>query len=89
MAQQQPSHYCKTSILFTLASRFSPIAFNCISFSGSSLDRIIADIVALHNPQLPRLLAYLQPLWGSADTPEILSKAALFFLIFLVVLSNS
>ena len=47
------------------------------SNSCSSLDRIIADIVALHNPQLPRLLAYLQPLWDSADTPEIPSKAAL------------
>lgn len=45
--------------------------------SGPSLERIIADIVALHNSQLPRLLAYLQSLWGSADTPETLSKAAL------------
>ena len=32
------------------------------SDSGSYLERIIAYIVALHNSQLPRLLAYLQPL---------------------------
>jgi hypothetical protein len=51
----------------------------------SSLERIIADIVALHNSQLPRLLALVQPLWGSADTPETHSKAALshsFFSLF-------
>jgi hypothetical protein len=60
------------------------------SNSGSSLDRIIADIVALHNSQLPRLLAYLQLLWGSADTPEFSQKRRiLIFLILLVVLSNS
>lgn len=50
--------------------------------SGPSLERIIADIVALHNSQLPRLLAYLQSLWGSADTPETLKSGAFSFSFF-------
>ena len=46
--------------------------------SSSSLERIIADIVALHNFQLPRLLAYLPTSVGPRRYPRNTLKSGGF-----------